>query len=190
MNFVKTDITDVVIIEPKVWFDERGYFFESFKSDLFNKNIREINFIQDNESKSTYGILRGLHYQTLPFTQSKLIRVIKGKILDVAVDIRLDSPAFSKHVAVELSEENKRQLFVPKGFAHGFAVLSEECIVQYKVDNYYNKEAEKGIRFDDKTLNIDWKISKKDIIVCERDKNFPSIDKAEVFNYNRNLYKT
>lgn len=188
MNFVETEIPDVIIIEPKVWFDERGYFFESFKHNLFGKNIREMNFIQDNESKSTYGILRGLHYQIAPFTQSKLIRVIKGRILDVAVDIRRGSPAFLKHISLELSEENKRQLFIPKGFAHGFAVLSEECIVQYKVDNYYNKEAEKGIRFDDKTLNIDWKISSKDIIVCERDKKFPSIDKAEVFNYSENLY--
>lgn len=189
MNFVKTEIPDLIIIEPKVWLDERGYFFESFKNNLFEKNIKKINFIQDNESKSTYGILRGLHYQIPPFTQSKLIRVIKGKILDVAVDIRRGSPDFAKHVAVELSEENKKQLFIPKGFAHGFVVLSDECIVQYKIDNYYNKEAEKGIRFDDKTLNIDWKINKKNIIVCDRDSNFPSLDNAEVFNYSENLYQ-
>ncbi|MDD5773349.1 MAG: dTDP-4-dehydrorhamnose 3,5-epimerase [bacterium] len=181
MNFIKTEIPDVFIIEPKVWLDERGYFFESFKDNLFKKNIGEINFIQDNESKSPYGIIRGLHYQIPPFAQSKLIRVIKGKILDVAVDIRRGSPTFSKQVAIELSEENKRQLFIPKGFAHGFSVLSSECIVNYKVDGYYKKEAERGIRFDDKTLNIDWKINKNDTVVCERDKNFPYIDKAEIF---------
>lgn len=188
MNFIKTEIPDVVIIEPKVWLDERGYFFESFKSDLFGKNIREINFVQDNESKSTYGIIRGLHYQISPFTQSKLVRVIKGKILDVAVDIRRGSPDYLKYVAVELSEDNKKQLFIPKGFAHGFSVLSSECIVNYKVDSCYKNEAERGIRFDDKTLDIDWKVKDNDTIVCERDKNFPSVDKAEVFNYSENLY--
>lgn len=189
MNFIKTEIPDVIIIEPKVWADERGYFFESFKDDLFRKNIRGISFIQDNESRSTYGIIRGLHYQLPPFAQSKLIRVIKGKILDVAVDIRRDSPTFSKQVAIELSEDNKKQLFIPKGFAHGYSVLSSECIVNYKVDSYYKKEAERGIRFDDKTLDIDWKVKKNDTIVCERDKNFPSFEKAEVFISGGNLYE-
>lgn len=179
MNFIKTEIPGVIVIEPRIWLDERGYFFESFKDDLFRKNVGEINFVQDNESKSTYGTIRGLHYQIPPFAQSKLVRVVKGKILDVAVDIRRGSPTFLKHVAVELSEENKKQLFIPKGFAHGFSVLSGECVVNYKVDSYYKKEAERGIRFDDKTLNIDWKIDGKDIIVCERDKSFPSFDRAE-----------
>lgn len=179
MNFIKTEIPDVIVIEPKIWLDDRGYFFESFKDDLFRKNVGEINFVQDNESKSTYGTIRGIHYQIQPFTQSKLVRVVEGKILDVAVDIRRGSPTFLEHVAVELSEDNKRQLFVPKGFAHGFSVLSSECIVHYKVDNYYKKEAERGIRFDDKTLSIDWKIDEKDIIVCGRDKSFPSFDRAE-----------
>ncbi|MEW6088274.1 MAG: dTDP-4-dehydrorhamnose 3,5-epimerase [bacterium] len=189
MNFIKTEIPDVFIIEPKVYFDERGYFFESYKASLFERNIGKINFVQDNESKSTYGIVRGLHYQIPPFTQSKLVRVIKGKILDVAVDIRKGSPTFSKYVAIELSETNKKQLFVPRGFAHGFAVLSDECIVAYKADNYYSPESEKGVQFDDKTLNIDWKINKNDIIVCKRDSNFPSLDNAEIFDYSAKSYE-
>ena len=137
MNFIQTEIPEVIIIEPKVFGDSRGYFLESFNKKEFERNIGKIDFVQDNESKSTYGVLRGLHYQLPPFAQSKLVRVIKGEVLDVAVDIRKGSPTFGKHVAVELSEENKKQLFIPRGFAHGFLTLSKEAIFTYKVDNYY-----------------------------------------------------
>lgn len=140
MNFIKTDITEVVIIEPKVFGDHRGYFFESYNKNEFEKNIGKINFVQDNESKSSFGVLRGLHFQKPPYTQAKLVRCIKGKVLDVAVDIRKKSPTYGKHVVVELSEENKRQLFVPRGFAHGFVVVSDEAIFSYKVDNLYAPE--------------------------------------------------
>ena len=181
MQFVKTDIPDVVIIEPKVFGDERGYFFESFRQDQFDRHIGKVNFIQDNESKSTYGVLRGLHYQLPPFAQSKLVRVIKGKVLDVAVDIRKNSPTFGKHVAIELSEDNKRQLFIPRGFAHGFLSLSDEVIFSYKCDNYYNKESEASIMYNDKTINIDWKIKVDDLLLSEKDRKHPNFENALYF---------
>ena len=183
MRFIPTAIPEVVIIEPKAFTDERGYFMESFRKDLFEENVRKINFVQDNESKSTRGVLRGLHYQLPPFAQSKLVRVIKGKVLDVAVDIRKGSPTFGKYVAVELSEENKRQLFIPRGFAHGFLVLSDEAIFTYKVDNYYAPEHDRSIRFDDPTIGIEWNFPKDKIIISQKDKNAPYLKDAELFEY-------
>ena len=171
MKFSRAEISDVIIIEPKVFSDERGYFFESFKQNELNEFLGyDVNFCQDNESKSTYGVLRGLHYQEPPFAQAKLVRVIQGSVLDVAVDIRQDSPTFGKHVAVELSEENKKQLFIPRGFAHGFVVLSENAIFWYKVDNYYNGEFERGIAYNDPNIGINWKL-KSNLIISERDRN-------------------
>ena len=170
MNIIKTDIEGVVIIEPKVFGDSRGYFFESYSQRDFNSLVGEVNFVQDNESKSCYGVIRGLHFQKPPFEQSKLVRVVKGKVLDVAVDIREGSPTFGKHVAVELSEENHRQLFIPKGFAHGFSVLSEEAVFQYKCDNFYAPEYEGAIAWDDPALEIDWRIPVDKVIISEKDK--------------------
>ena len=183
MKFIETKIPEVIIIEPKVFGDERGYFMETFRQDLFENNIRKINFIQDNESKSKRGVLRGLHYQLPPFAQSKLVRVIKGKVLDVAVDIRKNSPTFKKYVAVELSEDNKRQLFIPRGFAHGFLVLSEEAIFSYKVDNYYSPEHDRSIRFDDLEIGINWNFPEEELIISEKDKNAPFLKDAEIFEY-------
>lgn len=182
MKFIQTEIPEVYIIEPTVYGDERGYFFESFKQKEFEKHIGKIDFVQDNESKSSYGVLRGLHYQMPPFSQSKLVRVLKGKVLDVAVDIRKSSPTFGKHVAVELSEENKRQLFVPRGFAHGFVTLSKEAVFSYKCDNYYHKESEASIIYNDETINIDWKIDEKDIIVSEKDGDKITFVNAKFFD--------
>lgn len=170
MNIIKTDIEGVVIIEPKVFGDSRGYFFESYSQRDFNSLVGEVNFVQDNESKSRYGVIRGLHFQKPPFEQSKLVRVVKGKVLDVAVDIREGSPTFGKHVAVELSEENHRQLFIPKGFAHGFSVLSEEAVFQYKCDNFYAPEYEGAIAWDDPALGINWRIPVDKVIISEKDK--------------------
>ena len=181
MRFIRTKLEEVVIIEPKVFGDDRGYFMETFRQNLFEENVAKINFVQDNESKSKKGVLRGLHYQLPPFAQSKLVRVIKGKILDVAVDIRKTSPTFKKYVAVELSDENKRQLFIPQGFAHGFLVLSDEAIVVYKVDNYYSPKHDRSIRFDDPEINIDWQFPKDKIIVSEKDRNAPYLKDAETF---------
>lgn len=169
MNIIKTDIEGVFIIEPKIFGDERGYFYESFSSKVFKEKVSDIDFVQDNQSKSCYGVIRGLHFQEFPYAQTKLVRCVKGKILDVAVDIRKDSETYGKHVAVELSDENNRQLLIPQGFAHGFSVLSEEAIVQYKCDNYYHKESENGIDAFDEQLNIDWKIPKDKIILSEKD---------------------
>lgn len=170
MNIIKTDIEGVVIIEPKVFGDSRGYFFESYSQRDFNSLVGEVNFVQDNESKSCYGVIRGLHFQKPPFEQSKLVRVVKGKVLDVAVDIREGSPTFGKHVAVELSEDNHRQLFIPKGFAHGFSVLSEEAVFQYKCDNFYAPEYEGAIAWDDPALGINWRIPVDKVIISEKDK--------------------
>jgi dTDP-4-dehydrorhamnose 3,5-epimerase len=182
MNFIKTEIPEVIICEPQIHADERGYFFESFKKEAFEKFIgHSINFCQDNEAKSTKGVLRGLHYQLPPFAQSKLVRVIKGSVLDVAVDIRKNSRTFGEHVAVELSEFNKRQLFVPQGFAHGYVVLSNEAIFAYKVDNYYDKSAERGILYKDKILQIDWKLSENEILISEKDKMQPTFNNADLF---------
>ena len=156
MNYIETAIKGVYIIEPKVFNDQRGYFFEAWKQSEFNENVGSVNFVQDNESKSSYGVLRGLHYQKGEFSQAKLVRVVKGKVLDVAVDLRKSSPTFGKYVMVELSDENKRQFFIPRGFAHGFLVLSEEAVFTYKVDNVYAPQSEASIRWDDPTIGIEW----------------------------------
>jgi dTDP-4-dehydrorhamnose 3,5-epimerase len=181
MQFIPTTIPDVVMIEPKVWSDARGYFFESYRHDLFQQHIGNIDWVQDNESYSTYGTLRGLHYQLPPHAQSKLVRVVQGKVLDIAVDIRQSSPTFGQHVAVELSAENKRQLFIPRGFAHGFVVLSQTAMFQYKVDNYYNKEADRGIAFNDPVLKIDWQVDLSAVQLSDKDSKQPLLNNAETF---------
>lgn len=181
MQFIPTSIPDVVIIEPKVWADSRGYFFESYRHDLFQQHMGNIDWVQDNESYSTYGTLRGLHYQLAPHAQSKLVRVIQGKVLDVAVDIRQSSPTFGQYVAVELSSDNKRQLFIPRGFAHGFVVLSETAVFAYKVDNYYHKECDRGIVFNDPDLAIDWQIDLAQVQLSDKDGTQPLLTEAEVF---------
>ena len=189
MNFTRTKIEDVVIIEPKVFEDDRGYFMESFRKDKLEEFLGyRVNFIQDNESKSTFGVLRGLHYQLPPFAQTKLVRVISGRVLDVAVDIREGSPTFGKHVAVELSSQNKRQLFIPRGFAHGFLVLSEEAIFSYKVDNYYAPSYDRGILYSDEALRIDWQIDKDRLILSPKDTTQPLLKDAKLFNYSEKLY--
>ena len=172
MKFTRTKIKDVIICEPLYKEDKRGYFVETFRQDLLEDFIgQKINFCQDNESKSDYGVLRGLHYQIPPFAQTKLVRVITGEVLDVVVDIRKGSTTYGKHVAIELSGENKRQLFVPRGFAHGFSVLSESAVFAYKVDNTYSPEFDSGIRYDDKELNIDWGLTEEEVQLSEKDLN-------------------
>lgn len=169
MDIIKTALEGVVIIEPKIFGDARGYFFESFSQREFDEKVRKINFVQDNESMSTYGVMRGLHFQCPPFTQSKLVRCVKGAVLDVAVDIRQGSPTYGQHVAVELTERNHRQFFVPRGFAHGFAVLSEAAVFQYKCDNFYAPQADGGISIADESLGINWKIPADKILLSEKD---------------------
>jgi len=171
MKFIENEIPDVFVIEPSVFGDDRGYFLESFNLEKFEENIYPITFVQDNESKSAKGVLRGLHFQNPPFDQGKLVRCIEGKVMDVVVDIRKGSPTYGKHLSVELSGENKKQLFVPRGFAHGFVVLSETAIFAYKVDNTYSPENEAGIKYDDKDLNIDWGLRKEEVQLSEKDKN-------------------
>lgn len=173
MNVVNTAINGVVIIEPRIFEDSRGYFFESFSQREFNEKVRPITFVQDNESKSSYGVMRGLHFQKPPYTQSKLVRCVKGAVLDVAVDIRKGSPTYGQHVVVELTENNHRQFFVPKGFAHGFAVLSEIAIFQYKCDEFYHPESEGGISILDDSLNIDWQIPTNKAILSDKDTKRP-----------------
>ena len=173
MPFVQCNIPGLVIVEPNVFEDSRGYFFEAYNETIFKQNGIACNFLQDNQSKSSKGVVRGLHYQLPPFAQSKLVRVLDGVIIDVAVDIRKGSPTYGQHFALELSSENKKQLFIPAGFAHGFSVLSETAVVLYKCDALYNKESEGGIRFDDSALNIDWKINKVDALVSEKDIQLP-----------------
>ena len=170
MKVIETNIKDVVIIEPKLFKDNRGYFYESFNAKEFNDKVGSINFVQDNESKSSYGVLRGIHYQKGEYAQAKLVRVIKGKVLDIAVDLRKDSPTYGQWVGVILSTRNKKQFFLPRGMGHAFVVLSKTAIFQYKCDNFYCKESEGGIAWNDPTLNIDWGISSKDIILSEKDK--------------------
>lgn len=170
MKITTTAIEGVVILEPKVFGDERGYFFESFSQREFEEKVCKTTFVQDNESSSRYGVLRGLHFQKPPHAQAKLVRVVKGKVLDIAVDIRKGSPTFGHHVSTELSGENKRQLFIPRGFAHGFAVLSEEVVFQYKCDRYYVPHSEGGILWNDPALGIDWKLPEEDVILSEKDK--------------------
>ena len=179
MNIIKTEIEGLLIIEPRIFTDSRGYFFESFNQREFEQHIA-VNFVQDNESKSSYGVVRGLHFQKGVHAQSKLVRVVVGKVLDVALDLRVSSKTFGKYFAFELSEENHRQLYIPKGFAHGFSVLSEEVIFQYKCDNYYCPESEGAIAWDDPDLGIDWKIPSDRIILSEKDRNHPRLKDYEI----------
>ena len=189
MEVIKTAIDGVVIIEPKVFNDQRGYFFESFSQREFEAKVRKINFVQDNESMSSYGVMRGLHFQRPPYTQSKLVRCVKGKVLDVAVDIRKGSPTYGKHVAVELSEDNHRQFFVPRGFAHGFAVLPDTAVFQYKCDNFYAPQADGGISIKDESLGIDWKIPTDMVILSEKDTLHSCLkDFDSPFSYDEDLY--
>lgn len=181
MNYIETEIQGVWIIEPRVFNDKRGYFFEAWKKEEFEEHIGLVRFIQDNESRSSYGVLRGLHYQKGDKSQAKLVRVIKGKVLDVAVDIRKQSETFGKYVAVELTEENKRQLFIPRGFAHGFLVLSDDAIFTYKVDNTYSPESEASIHWNDADINIKWPIEVSDILVSDKDNNASSLKDANLF---------
>ena len=180
MEVIKTNIDGVLIIEPTVFGDSRGYFFESYNKQRFNEATGlDIDFVQDNQSKSCYGVLRGLHFQKPPYAQSKLVRCVRGRVLDVAVDIRKSSPTFGKYIAVELTEDNHRQLFIPHGFAHGFVVLSEEAIFQYKCDNFYHKESEGAIAWNDPEINIDWSIPFDDVILSDKDKVNPLLKDAE-----------
>lgn len=189
MEVIKTNIEGVVIIEPKVFKDTRGYFFESFSQREFEEKVRKINFVQDNESMSSYGVMRGLHFQRPPFTQSKLVRCVKGRVLDVAVDIRKGSPTYGQHVAVELTETNHRQFFVPRGFAHGFAVLSETAVFQYKCDNFYAPEADGGINIKDESLGINWQIPTSNTILSDKDLKHACLkDFDSPFDYQVNLY--
>jgi dTDP-4-dehydrorhamnose 3,5-epimerase len=194
MEIIKTAIDGVLIIEPRVFKDSRGYFFESFSKREFDEKVGDIlghtiNFVQDNESMSSYGVMRGLHFQKMPYTQSKLVRCVKGSVLDVAVDIRKGSPTFGQHVAVELTEDNHRQFFIPRGFAHGFAVLSETAVFQYKCDEFYHPEADGGICIKDESLGIDWKIPVEKAILSEKDMKHPCLKDAEsFFDINDKLY--
>ena len=189
MNIIKTDIEGVVIVEPRVFGDNRGYFFESFNEREFAAAVRPVSFVQDNESKSCYGVVRGLHYQKGEFSQSKLLRVIKGQVLDIAVDLRVGSPTFGHHVAVVLSGDNHRQLFIPRGFAHGFSVLSEEAVIQYKCDRFYEPTAEAAIAWNDPNLGIDWLVPADKVILSEKDKSHPRLcEAADLFDYSEDLY--
>ena len=189
MYVIRTEIDGVVIIEPKIFGDARGYFFESFSQREFEEKVRKINFVQDNESMSSYGVMRGLHFQRPPFTQSKLVRCVKGAVLDVAVDIRKGSPTYGQHVAVELTEDNHRQFFVPRGFAHGFAVLSETAIFQYKCDNFYAPQADGGISIKDESFGIDWKIPTDKALLSEKDTLHECLkDFDSPFSIDMNLY--
>ena len=182
MDVVRTDIEGLVIIQPRLFDDQRGYFFESFSEREFAHKVAPVSFVQDNESKSSYGVLRGLHFQKPPYEQAKLVRVVKGRVLDVAVDLRKGSPTYGRYEAVELSEDNHRQLFIPRGFAHGFCVLSDEAVFQYKCDNYYAPQSEGAVRWDDPDLDIDWKIPLEDVILSDKDRNHPCFkDLDDVF---------
>ncbi|MBC9795056.1 dTDP-4-dehydrorhamnose 3,5-epimerase [Sinomicrobium weinanense] len=189
MNFIRTEIPDVIICEPEVHGDSRGYFMESFRRDRLETFMgRSVDFCQDNESRSSRGVLRGLHYQLPPFAQTKLVRVIEGRVLDVSVDIRQGSPTFGKHIAVELSGENKRLLFIPRGFAHGFVVLSETALFSYKTDQYYNPESERGIAFNDPGLAIDWQLPENELKLSAKDLKQPLFEEAAFFDFNTDLY--
>lgn len=189
MEVIKTDIEGVVIIEPRIFRDPRGYFFESYSKREFDGKVRPVDFVQDNESCSVRGVMRGLHFQLPPFTQSKLVRCVRGAVLDVAVDIRRGSPTFGRHVAVELTEENHRQFFVPRGFAHGFAVLSDTAVFQYKCDNYYHPEADGGISIQDLSLGIDWRIDPSQAILSDKDLRHPLLaDFDSPFDIDTDLY--
>lgn len=189
MNVIKSDIEGVVVIEPRVFDDARGYFFESYSKRRFDEVVRPIEFVQDNESMSTRGVIRGLHFQRPPFSQSKLVRCVRGAVLDVVVDIRRGSPTYGRHIAVELTGENRRQLFVPRGFAHGFAVLSDEAVFQYKCDNSYHPESEGGISIADHSLGIDWRIDPAEAILSEKDLRNPMFSDFESpFDITVSLY--
>ena len=189
MEVIKTALDGVVILEPRIFKDARGYFFESFSQREFDEKVRPIRFVQDNESMSSYGVMRGLHYQRMPYTQSKIVRCVKGAVLDVAVDIRKGSPTFGQHVAVELSEENHRQIFIPRGFAHGFSVLSDVAVFQYKCDNFYHPEADAGIQLLDEDLGIDWRIPIEQAILREKDLRHARLRDAVLdFDINDKLY--
>ena len=189
INVIETAIPGVVIIEPKIFGDARGYFFESWSQQDFDAMVRPVRFVQDNESKSCYGVLRGLHFQKGEHAQSKLVRVVKGRVLDVAVDIRRGSPTFGRHVAVELTAENHRQFFIPRGFAHGFAVLSEEAVFQYKCDNLYAPQSEGAIIWNDPAIGIDWQVPAADVILSEKDRRHPTLAEApELFDYSVDYY--
>ena len=190
MEVIRTDIPDVVIIEPRVFGDSRGYFFESWSQREFDALVRPVRFVQDNESSSLYGVVRGLHFQKGAFSQSKLVRVVEGTVLDVAVDIRRGSPTFGRHVAVELDADSHRQLFIPRGFAHGFSVLSQRAVFQYKCDNYYAPQAESAIAWNDPALGIDWRVSAEDAILSEKDRRHPLLaDCPDLFDYGSDLYQ-
>ncbi len=190
MEFIRTYIPEVILIKPKVFGDERGYFMETFKADKPEEFLGyKINFCQDNESKSSYGVLRGLHYQLSPFAQTKLVRVILGCVQDVAVDIRKASPTFGKYVSAELSADNKKQMFIPRGFAHGFVVLSDKAIFAYKVDNYYNPESDRGITYNDESIAINWHIPNSNIKLSEKDKQQPKLSETkDLFEYDIDYY--
>ena len=189
MEVIKTSIEGVVIIEPRIFKDARGYFYESYSQKEFDEKVRPIHFVQDNESMSSYGVMRGLHFQRPPYTQSKLVRCVRGRVLDVAVDIRKGSPTYGQHVAVELTEENHRQFFIPRGFAHGFAVLSETAVFQYKCDNFYAPQADGGISIKDESLGIDWQIPMEKAILSEKDLRHIRLEEFDSpFDYNDNLY--
>ena len=189
MEVIKTAIDGVVIIEPKVFKDARGYFFESFSQREFEEKVRKVNFVQDNESMSSYGVMRGLHFQRPPYAQSKLVRCVKGRVLDVAVDIRKGSPTYGVYVAVELTEDNHRQFFIPRGFAHGFVVLSQTAVFQYKCDNFYAPQADGGISITDESLGIDWQIPMEQALLSEKDTHHLCLrDFDSPFDYNDNLY--
>ena len=189
MEIIRTAIPDVVIVEPRVFGDSRGYFFESWSQREFDTLVRPVRFVQDNESRSSYGVVRGLHFQKGAFSQSKLVRVVEGTVLDVAVDIRRGSPTFGRHVAVELTADSHRQLFIPRGFAHGFSVLSEHAVFQYKCDNYYAPQAESAIAWNDPALAIDWRVSAEDAILSEKDRHHPLLaDCPDLFDYGSDLY--
>ncbi len=189
MNVIKTALEGVVILEPRVFGDARGYFFESWSQRDFDAQVRPVRFVQDNESKSCYGVVRGLHYQKPPYTQSKLVRCVRGVVLDVAVDIRRGSPTFLQHVAVELTEENHRQMFIPRGFAHGFAVLSDEAVFQYKCDEFYHPEADAGIQLIDEALGIDWRIPREEMILSAKDRDREKLSTEHLdFDYLTDLY--
>lgn len=179
MNFIETDIADVFVLEPKVFKDDRGYFFEAYNKTEFENHGLFYDFVQDNQSMSSYGVIRGLHFQKGEFAQAKLVRVLHGTVLDVAVDLRKSSPTFGKYVAVELSQENNRMLLIPRGFAHGFSVLSQTAVFTYKCDNFYHKEAEGGIRFDDPDLNIDWRVNPNQAVLSDKDKLLPFLEEFE-----------
>ena len=184
MNIIDTFIDGVVIIEPKVFGDHRGYFFESFSEREFKEKVADVNFVQDNESRSCHGVVRGLHFQKPPHAQAKLVRVVKGRVLDVAVDIRKGSPTYGRHVEVELSEDNHRMVYIPKGFAHGFAVLSEDAVFQYRCDDYYAPETEGAISWDDPDLDIDWRLPSEKVILSAKDTSHPSFKDADIpFEY-------